>query len=74
MGVTDFAELQRLYHSGFIASEDEIRRHGSDAWRTAGTMPELMPTKPRRWLEGNEFALLAALLCFITLVLIFIFK
>lgn len=72
--VANFAELQRLYHSGFIAPEDEIRRDGSDTWQKAGSMPELNTAKPRPWLEGNEFALLAALICALSLVLIFLFR
>lgn len=74
LGVANFAELQRLYHSGFVAPEDEIRREGSHIWQKAGTMLELRTVKPRPWLEGNEFALLAALICALSLLLIFLLR
>lgn len=74
LGVTNFAELQKLYHSGFIAPEDEIRRTDSASWQKAGAMFELRTVQPRRWLEGNEFALLAALICVLTLTIIFFFR
>lgn len=74
LSVADFAELQRLYHSGFVAPEDEVRREGSDIWQKAGAMFELRTVKPRPWIEGNEFALLAAFICALSLLLIFLFR
>ncbi|MBR2978625.1 MAG: DUF4339 domain-containing protein [Myxococcaceae bacterium] len=74
LDIADFAELLRLYRAGFIGDEDEIRRAGTELWRRAGQMPELRTLRPRPWLEGNEFPLLAALLCAVTLVLILILR
>ena len=71
-GITDFAQLQQLYHSGFLIPEAEVRRAGSDVWRRAGSMPELESVKPRPLLEGNEFALLSAGLCGATLLIMLI--
>lgn len=72
--VASFAELQQLYHAGFIAAEDEVRREGSERWQKAGEMRELAMVRPRPWLEGNEFALLAALICALSLAMIFLFR
>ncbi len=74
LDIADFAELLRLYRAGFIGDEDEIRRAGTEVWRRAGQMPELRTLRPRPWLEGNEFPLLAAFLCAVTLILILILR
>ena len=73
MGVADMAELQKLYHLGFLEPEDDVRRAGTDIWRKAGVMPELKAAAPKPWLEGNEFVVLAVVICAATLLMIWLF-
>lgn len=73
LGVADMAELQKLYHLGFLAPDDDVRRAGTDVWRKAGALPELKPAAPRPWLEGNEFVVMAVAICAATLLMIWLF-
>ena len=74
-GVADFAQLRQLCHSGFLSPEVEVRRAGSEVWRRVDAMPELKSvTESPSWVEGNEFALLSAVLCAATLIIMGILK